>query len=185
MGHTSDDDKRTYTNNERDTVEILNNRLYKHKAMRVNYTTYDMRREQDTINPRTRPDIMLLSHEDEGDSYHPYWYARVLGIFHVNIIHTGQNSRIPHVQRVEFLFIRWFGRDLGHEGGWSARRLHRVGFLSADSPGAFEFIDPFDIIRGVHMIPGFAYGKISELGKSVAQRPANDDEDWLYYYVGM
>ena len=35
-------------------------------------------------------------------------------------------------------------------------------------------------IRGVHMISAFAYGKISELGKSVAQRPADDDEDWLY-----
>ena len=166
-------------------VEIVNNRLYKHKTMRVNYTTYDMQREQDTINPRTCPDILLLSHEDEGHSYHPYWYARVLGIFHVNILHTGPNSRTPNVQRIDFLFVRWFGRDLGHSGGWSTRRLHRVGFLSADSPGAFEFVNPFDIICGVHMIPAFAYGKISELGKSVAQRPVDDDEDWLYYYVGM
>ena len=141
-----------------------------------------MRREQDSINPRTRPDILLLSHEDEGHSYHPYWHARVLGIFHVNIIHTGPNSRTPHVQRIEFVFVQWSGRDfdLGHSCGWSTHRLHRVRFLSADSPGAFEFVNPFDIIRGVHMISAFAYGKISELGKSVAQRPADDVEDWLY-----
>jgi hypothetical protein len=135
-----------------------------------------MRREQDTINLRNRPDVMLLSHEDEGDSYHPYWYACVLGIFHVNVKHSGPNSRTPHVQKLELLLVRWFGRDLGHVAGWSARRLHRVGFLPADSPGAFEFIDPNDIIRGVHMIPAFAYGKLSELV---------DDEDWLFYYVGM
>ena len=107
-----------------------------------------MRREQDSINPRTRPDILLLSHEDEGHSYHPYWYGRVLGIFHVNnIIHTGTgpNTRTLHVQRIVFVFVRWFGRDLGYSGGWSTRRLHRVGFLSADSPGAFEFVNPFDI----------------------------------------
>ena len=141
-----------------------------------------MRREQDTINPRTHPDVMVLSHEDEGDSYHPYWYARVLGIFHVNIKHMGPSSRTPNVQKIEFLYVRWFGRDLAHAAGWSARRLYRVGFLSANSPGAFEFIDPLDVIRSVHMIPAFAHGKISELGNSVA---ADDDEDWLYYYVGM
>jgi len=46
--------------------------------LQVNHTTYDLRREQDTINPSTRADIMVLSHKDERT--HPYWYARVLGI---------------------------------------------------------------------------------------------------------
>lgn len=179
--HVSDGVIRTYTDDERDTIEIVYNRFYKHKAMRVNYTTYDMRREQDTINPCTRPDIMLLSHEDG----HPYCYACVLGIFHVNINHRGPSSRTPHVQKIEFLFVRRFSQDLAHAAGWSARRLHRVGFVPPDSPGAFEFIDPFDIIRGVHMIPAFSHGIIDELGKSVARRPADDDEDWEYYYVGM
>jgi hypothetical protein len=185
LGHVYDGVNQTYTDDQRDTVEIIYNRLYKHKAMRVNYTTYDMRREQDTINPRTRPDIMVLSHEDEGDSYHPYWYARVLGIFHVNIKYMGPGSRSTHVQKIEFLFVRWFGRDLAYAAGWSARRLHRVGFLPPDSASAFDFIDPSDIIRGVHMIPAFAHGTISELGKSVARRPADNDEDWQFYYVGM
>lgn len=185
LGHVSDGVKHAFTDDERDTVEIVHNRLYKHKAMRVNYTTYDMRCEQDTINPRTRPDIMVLSHEDEGNSYHPYWYARVLGIFHVNICHRGPSSRTPHVQKIEFLFVRWFGRDLAHAAGWSAHRLHRVGFLPPDSPGTFKIFDPFDVIRSVHMIPAFAHGTIDELGKSVARRPADNDEDWQYYYVGM
>ena len=66
LGHVSHGIIQTYTKDEHDTVEIIYNQLYKHKAMRVNYTTYDMWREQDTINPRTRPDIMLMSHEDEG-----------------------------------------------------------------------------------------------------------------------
>lgn len=29
--------------------------------MRVNYTTYDMRRGQDSVNPRTQADIMILA----------------------------------------------------------------------------------------------------------------------------
>ena len=134
-----------------------------------------MRCKQDTINPRTRPDIMLLSHEDECDSY---WYARVLGIFHVNVKHSRLCSRTPHVQKIELLYVQWFGQDLAHVGGWSACHLHRVGFLSADSPGTFKFIDPFDIICGVHMIPAFAHGTIGE-------HDDNNNEDWLYYYVGM
>ena len=70
--------------------------------------------------------------------------------------------------------------------GWSACCLHWVGFLSAaESPGAFEFIDPFDMICGIHMIPAFAHGKIGELEKLVVRRPADDNKDWLYYYVGM
>ena len=81
------------------------------------------------------------------------------GIFHVNIKHSGPSLRTPHVQKIDLLYVHWFGRDLGHAAGWSAHRLHQVGFLSADSPGAFKFIDPFDIIHGIHMIPAFAHGK--------------------------
>ena len=128
---------------------------------------------------------MLLFHEDEGDCYHPDWYARVLGIFHVNIKHSGPSSRTPHVQKIDLLYVRWFGHDLGHAAGWSECHLHCIGFLSADSPGAFKFIDPFDIIHGIHMIPAFAHGIIGELEKLVACRPADDNKDWLYYYVGM
>ena len=146
--------------------------------MRVNYTTYNMRHEQDTINPCTRPNIMLLSHEDEGDSYHPYWYACVLSIFHVNVRHSGPSSRTPHVQKIELLYVRWFGQDLAHAARWSACHLHCVRFLSADSPGVFKFIDPFDIIRSVHMIPAFAH-------RTIGERDNNDNKDWLYYYVGM
>ena len=55
--------------------------MYLHQVMRVNYTSYDMRREQDTINPRNHADVLLLSPSHES---HPYLYARVIHIFHVN-----------------------------------------------------------------------------------------------------
>ena len=61
------------------------NHIYRHNIMRINYTTYDVRRAQDTINTNTsKRDILVLSCESDSDSATPFLYARVLGIFHVN-----------------------------------------------------------------------------------------------------
>ena len=38
-------------------LQILEERIYQHHTLRVNYTTYDMRREQDTINPERTSDV--------------------------------------------------------------------------------------------------------------------------------
>ena len=38
------------------SVRIAHDRMYAHKVMRINYDTYDMRRDQDSINPDTHPD---------------------------------------------------------------------------------------------------------------------------------
>jgi hypothetical protein len=143
-----------------------------------------MRRSQDSINPRTHPDIMTLSHEDDGEASesHPYWYGRVIGIFHTEVRHVGPLSLSSDPKRMDFLWVRWFDRDLSHHAGWEARRLHRVGFV--EGRGAFGFLDPADVIRGVHMIPAFAYGTTSEfLGPSLARQRSENDEDWVYYYI--
>lgn len=141
--------------------------------MRVNYTTYDLRREQDTINPRTRADIMVLSHEEE--KTHPYWYARVIGIFHINVEHCQDNTGLYSCPtRMEFLFIRWFQRDIS-PAGWAAKRLHRLVFFYEDNPDAYGFLDPDSVIRGVHLIPGFAYPIDPEDLKS----------DCRFYYLNM
>jgi hypothetical protein len=165
----------------------------------VNYTTYDLRRAQDSINPRTHPDIMLLSHEDEdGDNEtesHPYWYARVIGIYHVDVRHISPNALLSGIQELEFLWVRWFGRDLDHNAGWNARRLHRVEFVADDpidsndpmcASGAFSFIDPAEVICGVHLIPTFTHGKTSKLlGPSIVRPHKDNNEDWQYFYINM
>ena len=91
--------------------------------MRVNYTTYDLRRSQDSLNSRTHADIMVLSHEDQGTGQtraHPYWYARIIGIFHAMVQHTGRHSQSSEPQHMSFLWVRWYGRDLKHRAGWNA-----------------------------------------------------------------
>ncbi|KIJ17498.1 hypothetical protein PAXINDRAFT_110880 [Paxillus involutus ATCC 200175] len=88
-------DEYDFSDNNRGCVLLRDNKIFEHSLLRVNYTTYDLRHEQDTINPLTRADIMLLSQEDERT--HPYWYARVVSIFHVMVEH--RNDRRSQYSR--------------------------------------------------------------------------------------
>ena len=137
------------------------------------------------MNPCTHTDIMVLSCEDEEDEgkWHPYWYAHVIGIFHTHVQHVGPSSNCSESQRMEFLGVRWFGHNLSHRAGWKSKCLHRVGF---DEQDQFGFLDPNDVIRGVHLIPTFAHGYTPDkLGSSIARQPNENNEDWVYYYVNM
>ncbi|KAK6972044.1 GLOBIN domain-containing protein [Favolaschia claudopus] len=164
-------------------VTVLHDRIYTHKIMRINFTTYDMGRDQDTINPRTNSDIMVLSHEDEvdGTEAHPYWYARVIGIFHAEVRHVGPKSKTTRTQRMEFLWVRWFGRDMTYKAGWKARRLHRVGFVDFEDGGAFGFLDPSEVIRASHIIPAFHYGPHFQPSTSIHCAPFVDRDMFMRY----
>lgn len=158
--------------------------------MRVNYTTYDVRRAQDSLNPRTHADFMVLAHEDDEDpstgSNEPeaYWYGRIIGIFHALVNHRDSATSQP--QRMDFLWVRWFGADGTHRSGVRAKRLPRIGFVDVDDGGAFGFVDPAEVIRAVHLMPAYAHGRTTGLlGRSIARQPRDGDEDWQYYYVGM
>lgn len=161
--------------------------------MRVNYTTYDMRRDQDSINPRTHADIMMLapewdpaSDEDE-DDWHPYLYGRVCGIFHANVRYRGPGSKQSEgFTKMEFLWVRWYKRDTDFPWGFAARRLPQIEFIPADDRGAFGFLDPSLVIRSAHIIPSYGYGKTQKLmGPSLMRRASEGDEDWILYTVNM
>jgi len=189
LGYEYNGDEYEFTDDELSTVTIVRDRLYNHKVVRINYTTYDVRREQDSLNPRTHSDIVLYSHEDDVNTPtgHPYWYARIISIFHAEVVHTGSKSRSREPQRMEFLRVRWFGRDSSHQGGWTAKRLHRIGFLRAsEDVGAFGFVDPQEVVRAIHLIPAFHFGQTKELlSKSIARQEVEKDMDWCWYYVNM
>ena len=86
-------------------VLLKGNRLYSHSLLRINYTTYDLRQETDTINPHTdHRNIMLLAQDDRSSAIsHPFCYARVLGVYHANVIFTGPESRDYQSRHLEFL----------------------------------------------------------------------------------
>ncbi|KAG8937783.1 hypothetical protein FRC03_007857 [Tulasnella sp. 419] len=153
----------------------------RHARFTCNYTTYDVRREQDVINPNSPSRSFVMVKAAAGK--HPFWYARVLGIFHLDIVHKGLGT--CEAKRIEVLWIRWMGEDPDYVGNDKKHRLHRVGYVPSNGPGAFGFLDPSLVIRGAHLIPAFAFGYTTEL---LPKSNWWDDEqhgDYTNYYVNQ
>ena len=175
-GDTTD---RSFSNEERAKLIILEDKLYFHNTVAINYTTYDGRRESETLNPRTHANIMTLS---QGD-VHPYEYSRILGIFRVKVLHASLGSK---TQEVDILWVRHYEFDEKYRAGWKARRFYRVHFVKSTSEDAFGFLDPQHVLRATHLLPGFRYGRTQALlPKSVARWKCEEDEDWAYFHVNM
>ncbi|KAH7917363.1 hypothetical protein BV22DRAFT_1026465, partial [Leucogyrophana mollusca] len=181
-----DDDELDFTDTQRNEVRILDGHIYSTTTCQINYTTYDVQQEQDTINPYMCNNIFVASRESEPDS-HPYWYARVLGIFHARVLHTGKDFENRPPQTMEFLWIRWFGVVPGHLSGQGVARLPKVGFVPNSDPLAFGFLHPLLVIRACYLIPSFTDGRTTNLlrpGLSAGRKPGEAD-DWEAYYVNM
>jgi hypothetical protein len=80
-------DKHKFTDMDRDTIIIEQNRLYEHKSIRFRSTTYNACRKEETAKPNSHADIMVLTHEDSGEGApaFPYWHARLVGIYHAMV----------------------------------------------------------------------------------------------------
>ncbi|KAG8919545.1 hypothetical protein FRC01_001237 [Tulasnella sp. 417] len=153
-----DGEDTTYSNEERHRLHIKNDTLYQHSHLRVNYTTYDVRRAQDSISLRTsRRDIMVPANDAKLD--HPFWYARVLGIYHAFVSEEVK----------------------GEPSKWSRIDVLWAGFVSLENDGAFGFIHPEEVIRASHIVPAFADGiEQKTIGHSFVQDPGGD---YNYYYI--
>jgi hypothetical protein len=175
------------TDEDRNRVCIVGNKIFSVKTLRINYTTYDVRREQDTINPHMYPFVIVKSGETAKNA-HQFWYAQALGVFHASVFDMGTESTARSPQRMEFLWVRWLGVDPDHRSGFRHARLPKMGFVPHDDPDAFGFLDPSNVIRGCHLIPAFADGKTSSLmpyqEETFARNPG-ELEDWSYFYVNM
>lgn len=166
-------------------IFFKNDLVYRHNVLTINYTTYDVRRAQDSINPRTEHcDIMLLA----DDTCHQYRYARVLGIYHANVIYSGRGSggQVDHrSRRMEFLWVRWFENihDTSVQHGWQKGSLDELKFHRITGKEAFGFVDPGDVLRGCHLIPRFLLGKSRNEGGKPRSVLAQENNDWKSYYV--
>jgi len=168
----------TFTENDRSKVFISGDCLEQRYTMTVNYTTYDLRRGQDKINMKGRPYVMALSR----DPFHPYVYARVLAIHRVKVLHHS----MAHPTEMDVLWVRWLAVDKKRKAGWKAKRLYKVRFIPNLDEGAFGFLDPNDIIRGVHLIPGFDDGLIEDdLDEAESEWDYEPARNWCSYYVNQ
>lgn len=173
--------------------------MYAHKLARFYYTTYDIRRSEDVINPRTSHcDVMLLGPQAEGmseeetenkTSPHRFLYARVLGIYHVNVVYTGPGMVSYEPMKFDFLWVRWFNVSL--DATYSIKRLRRAScqahldcltFPPIAADDAFGFVDPELVLRGCHLLPMFSQGKRLKDGVGLSKL-ARDNQDWKYYFV--
>ena len=177
----------SFSDEERNSIRIRNNIIYRLSTLRINYTTYDLRRDFDTINPRIHPFVMVQSPEVEAGA-HPFWYAAVLGVFHADVQHAGKESRDFRFKRMEFLWVRWLGVVPERPFGRKHAKLPKVGFVLDSDEFTFGSLDPSLIIRGCHLIPSFVDGKTEDLlsaeGPSLG-RIDSEEDDWASYYIGM
>ena len=168
-----------FTTKDRNELYIAEDRLEQRYSMNIYYTTYDLRRGKDRVNMKNRSHIITLSH----DGTHPYAYARVLGIFRLDVLH---GPTMPDEVRMDVLWVRWFEIDKTHRAGWKAKRLYRIKYIPALEDNAFGFLDPNDIVRGSHLIGGFNLGHRScSPGNPASAWDPEEDSDWKTYYVNQ
>lgn len=176
-------------------ILIKDDRLYNHKLARFYHTTYDVRRSEDIVNPKTsHSNIMLLSDNDtvnngaqdtSSATTHRFIYARVLGIYHVNVIYIGPGMKGYTPMRFDFLHVRWYQHDgpgAIESGDWTSLRLDRLSFPPIARKDSFGFIDPSLVLRTSHIIPAFDSGKRYADGIGLSAM-AKDSNDWKNYYV--
>ena len=90
--------------------------MYEHRMVRLHYTTYDVQRDTDILHPhigelRHGNNIMVLARDEPvGDKPAArrlrFWYAKVLGAFHVDVTYEGPGLRDWNPRRLDFLWVR-------------------------------------------------------------------------------
>lgn len=159
---------------ERSQIVLSKDRIYKHHRLKIHFTTYDIRRGLDIINlDYKKRDIIVSSRHHE----HPFRYARVIGIWHVDLSLLGQP-----LERIDLLWVRWFIRVEGSETT-QANGLDKLTFEKCYDR-QFGFIDPDSVIRACHLIPAWHYGQTDNGAQGTIEfSDDSNGHDYRFYYV--
>ncbi|KIK14700.1 hypothetical protein PISMIDRAFT_17112 [Pisolithus microcarpus 441] len=157
------------------------NCVFMPKRLQLNFMTYDICCDQDTLYSDRGDTIMMRSCE-EGAGAHPFWYARLIRACIFHVYYEGARHYM------DVLWVRWLGVEPGYCWGINQARLPKVGFVpDCESAGAFGFVDPALVIRACHLIPVFTEGRTDSLlcqGPSLVW-PKDEVDNWTSYYVNI
>lgn len=161
-----------------EAILFKHDQIYRHKIMRINFTGYNVCRDEDVIHTGTQhSNIMVLT----SDSVHPFSYAKVLGIFHTNITYIGEGNHNYRSCHLEFLWVRWY--ELQSSGSWAMQHLDEIRFPAMENDHSFGFLDPNDILRACYIIPCMKKGKTHSSNTSGISHLSQDIHDWQSYVV--
>ncbi|GAB1527748.1 hypothetical protein RhiTH_010936 [Rhizoctonia solani] len=69
-------------------VRLAQERMYRHNTLRVNYTLYDILRQQDSLSPTSHQCFALLpTKADQHPDEHPFVYTKILGVYHAKVLY--------------------------------------------------------------------------------------------------
>jgi hypothetical protein len=162
-------------------ILLHSDRIYRHDTYHVNYTSYDLRTEQDIINPSTsRCNVMCLRSTAGtalGDEGH-YVYARVLGIYHVNVVYNGPGSSDMKTRRFDVLWVRWYDSSKAPQNKFSLQTVSLPTVSTALE--SIDFLDPADVLRAAYIMPRFMKGKKhnTEDMAFAPTEPDSEDDDF-------
>ena len=90
-----------------------------------------MGRGSDFIRPSAEAaDVMLLASEtdEECPAVSPFWYAKILGVYSLFALQPGKPDTN---RRIEFLRVRWSGREEEFALDDETMRQERIGFIKS------------------------------------------------------
>ena len=203
---TLEDLTTSFTADDTRNIYFHSDRIYRHGVFKIRYTTYDCRNDHDTLNASTsRRDCMWLQEDpvsEREQSESPrvespvkrqrYFYGRLLGVFHTNMLYTGPGAFDFRKRRFDFLWIRRFVSDTNDTKPWTEKRLDTLSLVPTSQPDSCMFVDPSHILRAAHIVPRFSSGPLyptvgdSTKGKGrlpLLSKIAKDQSDWRSYFV--
>jgi hypothetical protein len=103
-----------------------------------------------------------------------YVYARVLGIYHVNVVYNGPGSADMKIRRFDVLWVRWYDSSKAPRDTLSLQTVSMPTVSSALE--SIDFLDPADVLRAAYIMPRFMKGKKHDL-EDMAFIPTDPDSE--------